>query len=441
MRSAMVQLTVKGNKMLNKNLKYDWIEEIKTNSINHMRLNAEKLLNPNNYHLSPEAKKRLRWLYIFYYEKQGNVSRAANRAGISRQWLSEIKSVFEANHRDPRSLEPLSRAPNNTSKRKRISKEIENKILEVRDGYGWGKEKISAFLKTGYGIRVNHNTVNKYLHIHKKIDPRLSLKNIKAFEDKKKRESEQVILRVKFRPPSKIKDYAPGALIEKDMKYVLKSGRNGILKEDFWYQHVAIDSFTRIKALELVVNPDSRESAETYAQMKERFPFEIACVNTDNGSENKKEFSEKLQKDNVFHFYSNTGTPTDNPRVERSLLSDDLEFYKRRNLHRDFKEQKESLKEWEHLWNYIRPHQASGYLSPMKFYQLWKENPEEAHRIAEKWQDYLRKQRRRQAQSRKIKRREQIEALMKFIDTKLNKNKGLNEAKLQLINCQLCSVA
>jgi len=30
---------------------------------------------------------------------------------------------------------------------------------------------------------------------------------------------------------------------------------------------------------------------------------------------------------------------------------------------------------------------------------------------------------------------------MNFIDAKLNKNKCLNEVKLQLINCELCSVA
>ncbi|NKQ38658.1 MAG: hypothetical protein HF967_04165, partial [Methanosarcinales archaeon] len=77
----------------------------------------------------------------------------------------------------------------------------------------------------------------------------------------------------------------------------------------------------------------------------------------------------------------------------------------------------------------------------MKFYQLWKEDPEAAYQIVEKWQNYLKKQRIRQARSRRIKRKEQIEALMNFIDTKLNRNKGLNQAKLQLINCQLCSVA
>ncbi len=118
-----------------------------------MQLKAEKLLNPNNYHLSPEAKKRLRWLYL-HYEKQGNVTQAANKAGISRQWLSKIKAIFERNNCHPRSLEPLSRAPHHTSKRKRISKDAEQKILEIRDNYGWGKEKISAYLKTEYGDKL-----------------------------------------------------------------------------------------------------------------------------------------------------------------------------------------------------------------------------------------------------------------------------------------------
>ncbi len=427
--------------MLNKDMEHDLIKEVKNNLIKSMQTRAEKLLNPHNHHLSSEAQKRLRWLYLLYYEKQGNVTQAANKSGVSRPWLSKIKSVFERNNYDPRSLEPFSKAPHNTSKRNRISKDIEDRILKIRDKYGWGKEKISVFLNTEYGIRVHHNTVNKYLHLHERIDPKLSLKNIRAFKDKKQRESEETIFKVKFRPPAKIKDYAPGALAEKDMKYVLKLGAKGASKKDFWYQHRAIDSFTRIRTTELTENPNSQESTEAHEEMKKRFPFEIACFNTDNGSENEKEFSDKLQKENIFHFYSNAGTPTDNPRVERSFLSDDLEFYNRGGLCQDFQQQKRVLREQDDLWNWKRPHQALGYLSPMRFYQIWKEAPEKAYRIAEKWQDYLKKQRIRQAQSRKIKRKEQIEALMNFIDAKLNKNKGLNEAKLQLINCQLCSVA
>jgi len=50
--------------MLNKNAEHDLIKEIKDNLIKSMQTRAEKLLNPYNYHLSSEAKKRLRWLYI-----------------------------------------------------------------------------------------------------------------------------------------------------------------------------------------------------------------------------------------------------------------------------------------------------------------------------------------------------------------------------------------
>ena len=62
-------------------------------------------------------------------------------------------------------------------------------------------------------------------------------------------------------------------------------------------------------------------------------------------------------------------------------------------------------------------------------------------RITEKWQNYLKKQSRRLAAARRIKRRDQIEALMKFIDAKVNNRNSLKKAKLQLINCQLCSMA
>ncbi|TSC95487.1 MAG: hypothetical protein Athens101410_546, partial [Parcubacteria group bacterium Athens1014_10] len=53
------------------------------------------------------------------------------------------------------------------------------------------------------------------------------------------------------------------------------------------------------------------------------------------------------------------------------------------------------------------------------------------------------KQRKRLAASRRIKRKEQIENLMRFIDAKLNQNQikkvGLKSYKLELIKCQLCS--
>ena len=121
-------------------------------------------------------------------------------------------------------------------------------------------------------------------------------------------------------------------------------------------------------------------------------------------------------------FKLKAGASTDNPRVERSHLTDELEFYAQGNLHKSFNEQVKAISEWEHTYNFIRPHQALGYLTPMKFYELWKNNPEEAYRIKNKYSAYLKKQSRRLAKSRQMKNKEQIENLMKFIDKKLSKS-------------------
>ena len=423
-----------------------WLELVKTNSTNIMQSLAETKLNPYHYHLSQDAKKRLRWLYLLYYDQRGNVSAAARKAGISRPWMSHLKQIFEQNRKDPRCLEPESRTPGNTDKRNRIPKETEDLIIKIRDESlnSWGKEKISWALKRDYNIKVNHNTVNKYLHKHKRINPKISLKNTKAFEEKKHRESENILLKVKFRPPSKLKDYAPGALVEKDMKYLVKPKAEhcGKHKDNYFYQFTEEDSFTRIRVLEV---SDRQDTATTIALHKEaikRFPFKVACENTDNGFENNNDFSKELKKENVFHFYSNRSTPTDNPRVERSHLTDDLEFYLKGNLFNDLEQQKEATKRFEDNYNFKRPHQALAYLTPVEFYALWKKNPDKAYAITVKWQAYLKRQRLRLASARKIKNKEQIDTLMKFIDAKLTLTKNdVENAKIKLIDCKLCSVA
>lgn len=432
--------------MLKIQLKSGWLESLINNPLLAMTTKAEQILNPCRYALSEEARKRLRWMYHLHYEHEGNVTRTAHALGISRQWLSPLKATFERSGRDPRSMEPRSRAPRYTGNRKRIAPDVERKIIEVRDGTpGWGKEKLQSILKRTHGMRVGASTVNRYLKKHHRISPKISEKNARAWARKKAREQAgEPILKVKYRPPHILKDYAPGALIEKDMKFVVKQGKFVNIekykaKENFFYQHTMIDSFTRLRALELVEDADSAMAAEAHARAAGRFPFPIACENTDNGGENGKDFSAALHTMNVFQFYSSVGTPTDNPRVERSHLSDNQEFYRQGNGLLPYEEQKTRLLAWERRYNEERPHQALGYLTPMEFYRLWQRDPNAAHAIARKWRGYLMRQRKRLASARRLKRQEQIEALMKFIEAKLTQTVDLSSAKQALIDCQLCS--
>lgn len=297
------------------------------------------------------------------------------------------------------------------------------------------------------------STVNRYLHHHLKINPKISERNQKAWIEKKAREAlkEQPDLKVKYRPPARLKDYQPGALVEKDMKFVPTIGKmpskqqnyGSWVRDYFNYQHTFIDTFTRIRVIELAEEADSSLAKQAYEKTQERFPFQIASMNTDSGGENGRDFKQGLQQDEVIHFYSRTGTPTDNPRVERSHLTDEMEFYSKGNRYRPYLEQKKALKKWEYVYNHVRPHQALGYLTPMEFYRLWKRNSKEAYKIRDQYQKYLNQQRKRLARARRIKKKVQIEKLMQFIDAKLNqKNKekiNLQPYKLELIKCELCS--
>ncbi len=414
-------------------------------TLQHMQTVAENVLNPKRYRLSLEAKKRLKWIYILEHEHRGNVTHAAKHLGISRQWLSTLNGIFGQAHRDPRSLEPDSRAPHHTKKRNRVSQKTVDLILqERRASPGWGKEKIQRILWRDHRVKVGSSTVNRYLKKHHSLDPKISHKNMTSWMKKKDRESSQPILRVKYRPPRAIKDYAPGALVEKDMKFILKQGQflntqKYKAKENFWYQQTMIDSFTRLRTLALTGDAESSTTARSYQASVKRFPFPVATINTDNGSENEKDFSQHLNRTPVFQFYSTVGTPTDNPRVERSHLTDEKEFYQHGNIKKTFAGQRDALAQWENTYNLKRPHQALGQLTPMEFYELWKNDSQAAQAIVQKYQAYLIRQRKRLATTRRVKRNEQVNALMQFIDAKLNHPKTIPQAKLSLINCQLCS--
>lgn len=395
----------------------------KTDIVDLMNTKYEVALNPKRYRLSEQAKQRLKWIHQLRKDYHGNVSKAAKHLKLSRQWLSTLKSLWIKSDKDPRKLEPRSRAPHNTNNRKRISQNTVDKIIALRKQYPcWGKEKIARLMWTEHKIKVGHNTVNRYLATAKLLNVRISQKNQLVFKNKLLQQ------RIKQRPPKIIKDYKPGALVEKDMKFIVKQGvftnrERFKAKENFFFQHTMIDDFTRIRVVDTVTDADSLTAKRSFLKSKARFPFSIVCLNTDSGGENGKEFADLLTEKNVVHFFSRTGTPTDNPRVERSHLTDEVEFYEQGNRqHKILKNLQAAQRQWEQTYNFTRPHQALGYLTPMEFYGLWKINPKAAYRIKNKWQEYLSKQARRQHSARRMKKKEKIEALMQHIDSVLTIN-------------------
>lgn len=376
---------------------------------------VQRTLNPRRYHLSREAEKRLRWMYVVERRCAGNLTQAADALHVSREWLTKLHRRFIRSRRDPRTLESRSRAPRDCSKRKRTPPPTVEMIVSVRRQYpAWGKEKIARILARTHGVTVSPTTVGRYLTKKRLINPRISEKNRRAWNGRRERGVRPSVIRE--RSPSWLADAAPGSLIQKDMKLIGKPGcarRQGKerLREYFWYQHTMVDATTRLRVLALAQSADSRTAAAAYRVARGRFPFPIAALQSDNGGENEKHFAALLEREGVLHFWSRPGTPTDNPRVERSHRSDDEEFYGQGNRCRTFEEQAQRLREWERTWNDVRPHQALGYLTPNEYCALWMRDREEAIRIQRRWRTHLARQRRQQQSARRAKKQERLRAI------------------------------
>jgi hypothetical protein len=161
-------------KLPSKNDNINRLKKLINKSIDIMQSKAESKFNPQKYYLSDEAKKRLKWMYIIQFECENNISQAANKIGVSRQWLSKIHSTWEQSNRDSRSLKPRSRAPNNTDNRNRVKSEVKDKIVEAKKKYHWGKYKLTTILDTEYKISVSPSIINPHLNKKGLINVKIS---------------------------------------------------------------------------------------------------------------------------------------------------------------------------------------------------------------------------------------------------------------------------
>jgi putative transposase len=67
------------------------------------------------------------------------------------------------------------------------------------------------------------------------------------------------------------------------------------------------------------------------------------------------------------HYFIYPRTPKQNTYVEISHEAGEREFYKQGNVCPILEVMQRKIKEWEDVWNNIRPHQALDYLTPYEY--------------------------------------------------------------------------
>ena len=133
----------------------------------------------------------------------------------------------------------------------------------------------------------------------------------------------------------------------------------------------ALDCFTRKRVIGLAPRLTSQQGATFLRRVVKEFPFPVAAIQSDGGSEFLGVFGLASRELKLPHYFNQPNYPQGNGRVERSFRTDEEEFYQVEELPADLGGLEAALVAWNQVYEQVRPHQALGYKTPEQFYQDW----------------------------------------------------------------------
>jgi len=130
------------------------------------------------------------------------------------------------------------------------------------------------------------------------------------------------------------------------------------------YQYTAIDDCTRYRVLALYSRRTAANSISFLEKAIEEMPFPIQRIQTDRGREFfAYAFQERLLTWAIKVRPIKPRSPHLNGKVERSQRTDLQEFYTTVDLQSE--ELTDQLQEWQHYYNWERPHCSLGGKTPI----------------------------------------------------------------------------
>ena len=130
----------------------------------------------------------------------------------------------------------------------------------------------------------------------------------------------------------------PGQRIQIDVKFVPSVCLAGDAEGKKFYQYTAIDEYSRWRYVEAFEEHSTYSSSVFVEHLIRHFPMSIECVQTDNGAEFTKRFTQPgketltmfqrtLGNNDICHKLIKPFTPRHNGKVERSHRKDNERFY------------------------------------------------------------------------------------------------------------------
>ncbi len=240
-------------------------------------------------------------------------------------------------------MRSLSRRPQ-TSPCAKVGAAEENLILQIRKARNLGARRMQSKLKRLHGLALSTATIHKVL----------SQNAVKPLHT--------------YRPPRVYTRYSrplPGERVQMD---TCKIGSG-------FYQYTAVDDCTRYRVLRLYSRRTAANTVDFIENVLEEMPFPIQRIQTDRGTEFfAYQVQEFLHEQGIKFRPNRPAAPHLNGKVERSQKTDKLEFYPVVDLADP--ELDRLLGEWQHYYNWERPHSSLGGKPPMdKYFELMWQTP------------------------------------------------------------------
>lgn len=297
--------------------------------------------------IGEKAKMRLVWMD--YIDKENSIRQASRHFDKPEATIRYWRRKY--NRWKLSSLEDESRRPKEVRTSKVLFEVIE-RIVELRQEYGWGKVKLQVLLKRE-GIQVGQTRIQKIIN-------QTGLKRIKSKGKNKLRRNRKHMYSV----PKEVLEQ-PGGLVYLDVKYLY------LIPGQYAYQFTAIDHATRMLRIRLFTRITSRCGKLFFEYLDKHFPFDrIQYIGSDNGSEFLGELEKELKERKIEHVFSTPRSPKQNPFVERVIQTTIKDIYLRKGTEITIKKQQEVLDKYMQIYNEIRPHESLGLKTPMEQFNL-----------------------------------------------------------------------
>lgn len=307
--------------------------------------------------LSKQARQRLKW--FDYYNSHGHNARLTCRYfDISPQTFYRWRRRYDPWHLE--TMEDRSHCPRHR-RQPTASPELVAAVLRLREEYPrWGKDKLVVLLQ-GQGYQCSTSMAGRILSrlkgqgmLREPVPHHISAR-------KRQRQRPYAV-----RKPRDYEVKAPGDLIQLDTMDIRPLP--GVVLKHF----TARDVISRWDVIDVYSRATASTASHFLNSLEERMPFGVRAIQVDGGSEFEAVFEEECQRRNIKLFVLPPRSPKLNGHVERAHRTHTEEFYELTESSFDIAELRGDLLQWEQVYNAIRPHQALGYLTPLKFLEQWK---------------------------------------------------------------------